>query len=143
MTRLEFEQALDRWGADLTRWPAQDAEAARQLLGTDRQARRSLDAARAVDAHLAALRTHTAPSHLAARIGARVREAAAPADPLERLFGWLTDRVWRPALLAMLIACAGYLTGLSVNEPLDPSLTEDVMMLAFSDIYAELENAEP
>ena len=32
MTRLEFEQALDRWGADLTRWPARDAEAAPGVL---------------------------------------------------------------------------------------------------------------
>ncbi|HEX7037660.1 MAG TPA: hypothetical protein VF210_17960 [Pseudomonadales bacterium] len=143
MTRLEFEQALDRWGADLERWPAREAEAARALLATDPQARRALDAARAVDAHLAALRTHRAPSHLAARIGTRVRAAAAPPDRLERLFGWLTDRLWRPAVLAMLIAGAGYLTGLSVNDPADPSLTEDVMTLAFSDIYAELENAEP
>lgn len=143
MTRLEFEQALDRWSADLTRWPARDAEAARALLAVDRQARRSLDAARAVDAHLAALRTHRAPGHLAARIGARVRAAATPPDRLERVLGWLTDRLWRPALLAMLIATAGYLTGLSVSDPLDPSLTEDVMTLAFSDIYAELENAEP
>lgn len=142
MTPLEFDQALDRWGADLDRWPPDAAAAGRDRLAHDREARRRLQAALAVEAHLQSLKPHAAPAHLAARIAARAGERP-PADGLERALGWLTDRFWRPALLAMLITTAGYLTGMAVEDPLDPELAENVMTLAFSDIYAELEDAQP
>ena len=42
MTRDEFDDGLLRYGADLTRWPPRDAEAARQLVATDRAAAKML-----------------------------------------------------------------------------------------------------
>jgi anti-sigma-K factor RskA len=143
MTRGDFEQGLDRWGADLGGWPAEEAERARVYLATDGDARRLLDAARQVDAFLGELRQHAAPGHLAGRILARVRGAGAEPDRLERMLGWLSARLWRPALLAMLVTTAGFLTGMAINEPVDSALAEDVMTLAFSDLYAELEDAQP
>lgn len=142
MTAPEFEQALDRWGTDLDAWPQADAECAQTLLARDRQARHLLEAARNVDAFLGGLREHVPPAHLQARIIAHA--AAAGPDPVEQVVGWLTARLWRPALGAMLLATAGFLAGVTVTEPaVDPGLAEDVMSLAFSDIYAEVEDAQP
>ena len=42
MTREEFDEALLRHGADLTRWPPREAEAARQLVAADREAAKML-----------------------------------------------------------------------------------------------------
>jgi hypothetical protein len=42
MTRDEFDEALLRYGADLTRWPPRKAEAARQLMAGDRDAAKML-----------------------------------------------------------------------------------------------------
>ena len=143
MTIDELEQALDRWGADLGRWPAAEAERARALLAIDPTARRSVSVAREVDEFVGELRRHAAPTHLAGRIMARVREAGAAPDHLERMLGWLTGRIWRPAMLAMLMVTAGFVAGFAVQEPVDEELAEDVMTLAFSDIYAELDDAQP
>jgi hypothetical protein len=35
----------------------------------------------------------------------------------------------------------GYLAGIAVSDPLDPTLADDVMSLAFNDLYAELDDA--
>jgi hypothetical protein len=142
MKRVELEHALDRWGADFDRWPAEEAARARAYLATDREARRLLGAAGEVDAFVGELRRHRAPSYLAGRILAHVAGAPTP-DRLEQVLGWLTARVWRPALLAIIVTTAGFLAGMAIDEPVDPELTEDVMTLAFSDIYAELEDAQP
>ena len=143
MTIDELEQALDRWGADLGDWPATEAERARALLAIDAAARRKLDAARKVDDLLRGLRGHAAPAHLAGRIMALVRAPDREADHLEQMLRWLTGRIWRPAMLAMLMVTAGFLGGLAAQEPVNEELAEDVMTLAFSDIYAELDNAQP
>lgn len=143
MTPLELEQALDRWGTDLDQWPEGEADRVRPLLAEDEEARRLLQSARAVDDFLAGLRPHTPPDYLAGRIVARAAGDAAP-DLLEQVLGWLTARAWRPALFALLLTGAGFLTGTMVTEPgLDPVLAEEAMTLAFSDIYGELENAQP
>jgi hypothetical protein len=42
MTRDEFDEALLRYGADFTRWPPREAEAARQLVAGDRDAAKML-----------------------------------------------------------------------------------------------------
>lgn len=140
MTIEELEAALDRWGPDFDRWPPDEAERARAAVAVDPMARREFEAASEVERFLEGLRRHTAPVHLAGRIGARAREVP---DRLEVMLAWLTARIWRPAVLAMVMISAGYLTGIIVQEPLDEALVEDVMTLAFSDIYAELEDVQP
>lgn len=42
MTRGEFDEALLRYGADLTWWPPREAEAARRLVAADREAAKML-----------------------------------------------------------------------------------------------------
>lgn len=138
MTPIEFEQDLDRWGGDLSRWPDDRAARARAFLAVNPAARRQLEAAAAVEDGLLALRPHQAPAHLAGRIMANLPEA----DGLERWLAWLTGRLWRPALLALAITVGGYLAGATLGEPVDSVLAEDVMTLAFQDMYAELDDAQ-
>jgi hypothetical protein len=137
MTAIEFEQALDRWGANLDDWPPELAARGRDRLANDLDARRQLTAARTVDDALLALQPHRAPAHLAMRIAA----SAPRQDGLDRALNWLTERLWRPAMLALVLAVGGYLAGISVSDPLDPTLADDVMSLAFNDLYAELDDA--
>ncbi len=137
MTPLEFEQALDRWGTDLDDWPGDAATRARALLAEGAPApRRSLEAATRVDVFLRELgnAADPVPAHLAARIVARAPER----DRLQRGLDWLTGRRWRPAVLALVLAVGGFLTGSAVDDPVDAKLADAVMSLAFSDLYAEV-----
>ncbi len=144
MTRAQFEQALDRWGSDLGQWPAAEAQAARALLAAQPDAGRALEAAHRVDGYFAQLRDHAPPSYLARHIGARAAEAAAAPAALERLLGWFGARLWRPAVIALLVTGVGFIAGATVGSPgIDSELAEDVTTLAFNDIYAEIEDAEP
>jgi hypothetical protein len=139
MTRLEFEQALDRWGTDFSQWPVPEADHARAYLATDLEGRRLLDAAQQVDVFLLGMRQHTPPAYLAGRILAH----AAEPDRLEQMLGWFSARMWRPALFAVVVTTAGFLTGIGAPDAgVDAELAEDVMTLAFSDIYSELEDAQ-
>lgn len=143
MTITELEQALDRWGGDLERWPAEEAGRARTLLAASEDARHRLEAARALDGFLIGLRRHDAPAHLPSRIVALACQRTVPPDAMEHIFGWLTARLWRPALLAVLVTAAGFLAGTALTQPeFDPALADETMTLAFSDIYAELEDAQ-
>lgn len=144
MTPREFEQCLDRWGADIERWPAAQAQAARSLLAADDEASLALAAERQVDEFVAGLRHHVPPAHLAARITARANDTDQASDPVDRMIGWFGTRLWRPALIAVLVTSAGFLTGMNLTVPaVDTELADDVMTLAFNDIYAEMEHAQP
>lgn len=139
MTEHEFEIALDRWGSDLGQWPPEQAALARKCLAARPGARRALEEAVLADRYLAGLCTHHPPVYLKARILARLPAV----DSGERLLAWLTARLWRPAVLALLPVAAGFLVGLALTEPLDTDLTEEVVTLAFTDLYGEVEYAQP
>ena len=143
MTITEFERALDRWSGDLKQWPEEQAGRARALLAANEDARRKLEAARALDEFLVGLRRHEAPARLPSRIVARLAQRPSAPDVMEQALGWFTARLWRPALLALVVTAAGYLAGMALTQPeLDPALADETMTLAFSDIYAELEDAQ-
>ncbi len=139
MTDDQFEDALDRWGADLNRWPERDARKARRVLAVSRRARRMLTAARSLDEQLQGLRDHVAPAHLESRIMARLNTDGDPGWALP----WIVRGRWRPALLALAIGAGGFLLGLTAAAPENPDLTEEVMTLAFSDLYAEVNDVAP
>lgn len=50
-----LDAGLDRWGADISAWPAEERGFANALVAVDGEARRRLEAARHVDAALAEL----------------------------------------------------------------------------------------
>jgi hypothetical protein len=142
MTEQEFADALDRWGPELAHWPPRPARQARALLATSRRARRALGAARAVDAWLATLE-HPRPSR---ELPSRILAALPDRPPVERLSdglpGWLQPP-WRPALLAVAVAAAGFVVGLLGSAPPDAGLADQVTRLAFRDLYEEIDHAEP
>lgn len=138
MTQSEFHDALDRWGGDLGRWPMPEARGARLLLAQRADLRRDLEAARLIDVHLESLTAHEVSPALANRILANLPAA----DRLERLLTWLTSAVWKPAVLAMLVAGMGYLAGTASVAPVDTELATDVISLAFNDLYTELDDGQ-
>jgi hypothetical protein len=152
MTQQDFEAALDRWGADLRRWPPAAAAQARRFLAEQPLARQALAAAAAVDAYLQGLEQDTAPPHLERQIRARIERheqqpagglAGAPAGvPGATLLDWLTTRLWRPALMALVPILAGFLIGVGSVGPTDGDVAADMAMLAFSDLYAEFDDAQ-
>ncbi len=139
MTDDEFEDALDRWGADLNRWPEREAGKARRVLAVSRRARRMLTAARSLDEQLRGLRDHAPPAYLEPRIMARLDTNGVPGW----VFPWIVRGRWRPALLALAVGAGGFLLGQSVAGPEYSELTEEVMTLAFSDLYAEVNDVAP
>lgn len=138
MTEAEFEQLLDRFGGDRTRWPAPEARAAEALLAGSVTARRQLEAARTLDGWFGELRGHVAPPTLAAAIIGRIERP----DRLERFVDWLTARLWRTLLVGALPMIAGFAIGFGIPEQTDADLAGQLGALAFVDIYEELDDAE-
>lgn len=90
----EFEDLLDRFGEDLTVWPASAREAGTELLRNSAEARRILEEATALRRVMAAAEPVRAPAGLADRIVAeamRARPVARPITrgPLRRAIAWL------------------------------------------------------
>lgn len=139
MTRREFETALDRWGADLTRWPSDEARRARAYLGGAADARVMLQAAERLDTFLDTLQRHEPPAGLAARIAART-----PArGTAERLLAWFSGPLWRPVAVALTLMVGGFLAGTMTTSALDSELTDAVVNLALTDLYSELDDVQP
>lgn len=144
MNLEQFNDHLDRRGADLAAWPEADADAARELIRRSPEAGAAWRAAAAVDVHLTAMRDHRAPAGLAGRITAAAHVTPRP--------GWLASLLtprWRPALLALLPLVAGFYIGLRLPDSGDGQLPGDLLALAFdadlyqSDLYLELEDEQP
>ncbi|WP_421759005.1 hypothetical protein [Devosia sp.] len=68
LTLEEFEAALDRDGADLGKWPAQQQVAAMALMAQSAEARQLFESARQVEELLASASGIKAPRGLADRI---------------------------------------------------------------------------
>ncbi|MDE0419968.1 MAG: hypothetical protein OXK76_03640 [Gammaproteobacteria bacterium] len=110
MDEKTFEDALDRFGPHLDRWPANLATAARSLVDDSAGARRLLGEARELDAALdEVLPSVAAPLGLRTRILANLPER-------EAWFEWLTIRVWRTAALALVPLVVGFGIGLNVAQ---------------------------
>ena len=131
-----FEEALDRYGADLKRWPDDLRAGAEALLASSPQAQALLAEAVELDAALGvAFAVPPVPAGLATRIKAR-------AERRDVWLEWLTAlvmRPWRPAGLACLPLLLGFAVGLGAAE--DTADLEDSVLVAFSD--AALETVEP
>jgi hypothetical protein len=107
MDRIEFENKLLVQGADLDRWPAAEAEAAKRLLASEPETRALLADLIATDN---AIRAATATTLDVALVG---RILAATQRPPARSSLW---GGWRPmlpagALAVLLIAASGFRAG--------------------------------
>jgi hypothetical protein len=128
-----FREHLDRYGADLERWPEDQRGAARQLAGSV-EASRLVDQARALDAMLLAMEAKDPPPGLAGRI-----LASLPQDRLSGLLDWLAAAFWRPALAATASLALGFLIGVLAPAQLsDQQLADELSLMTFSDPLQEL-----
>lgn len=139
MTLDDFEAHLDRYGADLDRWPTERASQANRLIAASGAARAMLGESSALETLLedalpgATLSTGAVRSRILAAVAA---DAAKP-----RLFAWLTSgrRLLRPiAFVAALIPLfLGYAIGVGYQPGgVNDDLVSDVSLLAFADYEA-------
>ena len=120
----DFEDLLDRHGADSTHWPSRHQLPAALLLDRSPMARALLDDARRLHAALQALPTPTTPPGLHARI-------VANAQPRPGWLDWLTTSAWRPASLACVPLLLGFVVGSGVAD--DTTDLEESVLVAFAD----------
>ncbi len=128
----DFEDALDRHGADSSLWPETVRIRATALLESSARARDLLAEAKRLQQALSdALPTVPAPPGLKTRILANLPRR----DPwLE----WLTMKRWRLVALACVPLALGFAVGLNVVE--DTASWEDRVLVAFSETeFAEFE----
>ena len=116
MRMVRFADLLDSHGADLARWPAAEAPAARALLAENPEAQRRLRAAARLDARLRASRAgpdDAALARMRAHVAREVARSPLPARP-----GW---RQWLRPLLPMgggaVLALAACGVWLSLSPP--------------------------
>jgi hypothetical protein len=116
----EFEDLLDRFGEDLTVWPASARKAGRELLRNSGDARRIMQEARALRQAMAAAEPVRAPAGLADRIVAEAmhaRPVARPVTraPLRRAMAWLKQVAvpLRPSIVLPMSFLAGVIVGLN------------------------------
>ena len=139
MTLDDFETYLDRYGADLGRWPVDRASQANHLIATSDAARSMLNESCALEALLddalpvATLSTGAVRSRILAAVAG---DATGPG-----LFAWPTrsQRMLRPiAIAALLIPLfLGYAVGIGYQPgAVNDDLVSDVSLLAFAEYEA-------
>lgn len=100
-----FEESLDRYGADLARWPAGQRAAAEQLLAHSAVAKATWDDARMVDSFLETRTASGQQSDLVERVLAAQRAH----DAAQAAAGFMPRRVTRPGLLQAALLCGVFL----------------------------------
>ena len=130
MTESDFEDLLDRHGADIALWPADQAHAANLLLARSAEARALREQAQNVETLLADALPELVPIGLKNRILAHVGT-----DPGDRpaWLDWLTAAFWRPVTLAMVPLVLGFALGVSFPEAVE-DYDDDVSLLVFADL---------
>lgn len=142
MDENRFEDALDRWGSNLNDWPAAERQAAEALLAQSKNVESILETERNIDAALSTLRQHTVSPDLEQRILARLTVADTHGDRGQWIWSWLSVSVWRPALLAGIPLIFGFALGLGLPDVSEQELADQVSMLALSNIYEEIDDAQ-
>ena len=124
MDLVTFEDALDRYGVELHRWPGALAAEARSLVESSARARDLLAEAAALHSVLdEVLPVVAAPLGLKTRVFANLPER-------EAWIEWFTIRIWRPVGLALVPLVVGF--GVGVNYA-DAEHGEDDVLLALFD----------
>ena len=128
MTADEFSDLLERHGSNIAEWPSPLQNEARSYARSSDQGRRLLAESRAFDALLSDSADVPTPLRLRAHILERVATKESPV-----WWTWITDAVWRPALLAILPLVLGFVLG-DMASQFDGDSTEATMFLAFADL---------
>lgn len=105
MDLSEFEAALDKYGVDWSRWPAEDVPAAQALMAQDERAAHCWEVAREVGSLLEQALPPLEPSAALLR---RVASVPLEHQRSSRLrWSWL----WQPVAVALLAGLAGLFVG--------------------------------
>jgi hypothetical protein len=139
MTLEELELLLDRYGADLARWPADSAAAAKRLIADSSAARAALAESSALDELLDDALPAATLSTGAVR--SRILETVTEDTATPSLFGWLKfgPRLLRSAAIAAAVIplALGYAMGVDYGSGgVNEDLASDVSLLAFADYEA-------
>ncbi len=128
MELVDFENALDRHGAELDRWPAPLVHQARELLEASAPARRLLEEARQLEAVLDEILADVpTPTGLKTRVIANL-------PSVEPWLQWWTAKAWRPVALALVPLAVGFGVGMNVAGSLDEDTAagdEDMLLVLF------------
>jgi len=128
VTATEFEEYLDRYGADIGTWPAALAEPAQMLIERSAVASALHDEAQRTQAMLRDAFTDIEPIGLKTRILANLEAA-----PGRSWLDWLTGALWRPAALALVPLVLGFALGVNY-APHDNDFEDAVTLLVFADL---------
>lgn len=124
LAETDFEELLDRLGADLPSWPAPLQAQANALLARSAMARELLAEAERLQSAFDALPTPALPPGLRNRI-------VASAARRPGWFDWLTVSTWRPASLACIPLLLGFAVGAGFAD--DTADLEESVLVAFTD----------
>ena len=131
----QFENELDRFGADFDAWPESLRREAERLQASDERAVELVAATRLMTTTLDDL-TVPAPSPT---LGRRILDQAfeettkresAP-SMVDQVIDWLTGAFWRPVSLAFVPLILGFTIGLNVQEDVT-DFESEVTILAFT-----------
>lgn len=131
----QFENELDRYGADFDAWPAPLRREAERLYATDERAVDLVAATRLVMTTLDELTVPTPSATLESRIldlafdTPNTREGAP--SILDVLIDWLTGAFWRPVSLAFVPLILGIAIGINVQEDIT-DFESEVTIMAFT-----------
>jgi hypothetical protein len=114
-----FQELIDAYGAEPSRWPLAERAGAEALLANDAQARALVADAAALDALLDAAEAAPEPSDL---LRHRVLRAAPRARAAISRFGWASGAGWAAA------AAAGVLVGVSVGHQMSLTWQADAVL---------------
>ena len=135
----DFEDFLDRQGADPARWSPAAHSRATALLRSSARARAVLAEAQRLEEVLGdAFPSLPAPPGLAARILAKASEAPQGGTWTERLTIWMAGAIWRPVGLASLPLILGFALGMGF-APGTADLEAQVLIVLSDTGFANLE----
>ena len=150
MNITEFENHLDRYGANIDNWPKELSKAGLLLINSDsKDARKLHESAKHMEKILDGFKQLPASDGLKKSILNRIRFQS-PATLDNRLSDyfaqWIMGAVWRPTLCAIVPLVLGFSAGLSnIGESIDNGqndLNETVALLAFADFMSTEEDSE-
>ena len=127
MNEHTFEDALDKYGCDLTHWPAQIRADANALVESSSQVRNLLKAQASVDEMLEVAMVVPQTYGLEGKIIEYVREV----KPRYSLSYWL-QYVWKPAFAAIFSLAFGFYLG-AANQDFSAEIEEDLAIVTFYD----------
>ena len=125
----EFEDCLDLYGADLTRWPEAKAGAGHACLQSSELARIMLDDARQLDSALDDFRIALPTAAFEARL-LDLSPVAPAALPMRRKSGWLDLRIFSTAVASLACAAFGMVIGFQTVQSVQTEVDADAFLTA-------------